>query len=457
MNFTLTKQISITVLLITALCLTGCTTVPTLAKAPNLFLNTAGYPVKTSEPEERFPQAQILYVTDRARTDEDGEGISYGRDRSSSVGFGVAEITIGENLLWDKLVALSANSEKRPTVKLSSLTETGRFPPTPLTFSMTETGLKNDPQEEASYQRATSEFQTLIRERLRAEKTKDVIMFVHGFNNSFDDSIFALTDLYHYSGRYGVPLAYSWPAGSGDLLGYFTDRESGEFTIYHFKETIRALAAIPELEKIHIVAHSRGTDVTTSSLRELVIESRAAGKNPRSNLKIENLILAAPDLDYEVVKQRLIAEKFGPAFKQINIYMNEGDNALGISQFLMRGVRFGRLTQAQQTSREDEIFRNVGNVSFINVEGVSGFVGHAYFRKHPGALSDIVQVITKSARPGTPERPLERLDNNFWQLHDDYLISVEESPNAKIKTTIKEANDIASINNNEFDTANNSG
>jgi len=436
MDFAFSNQIKLILVYILVSSLSACTSVPKLAKAPNLFLNSAGYPSKASEPSERFPQVQILYVTDRARQDKDGEGISYGRDRSSSMGFGIAEISIGENLLWDDLVALSSNSDKRPSVKLSGLTETGRFPPTPLTFSMTETGPKNDPQEEASYQRAKSEFQNLVRERLKAEKAKSVIMFVHGFNTSFSESVFALTDLYHYTGRYGVPIAYSWPAGSGDLLGYFTDRESGEFTIFHFKETIRALAAIPELEKIHIVAHSRGTDVTTSSLRELVIQSRAAGRNPRSDLKIENLILAAPDLDYEVVKQRLIAEQFGPAFKQINIYMNPGDNALGVSQFLMRGVRFGRLTQEQH--REDKIFRNVGNVSFINVENVSGFVGHSYFRKHPGALSDIIQVITKSARPGTPERPLDRLDNNFWQIHDDYLINDEVSPNASIDRITKD-------------------
>jgi len=406
-----------------AFVLSGCAATPKLAKTPNLFLNAAGYPASTSEPDERLSQTQIIYVTDRARDDESGEVTTYGKQRSTSMGFGVAELTIGEQLSWDGLVSLSSNTEKRPKVYISSITETGRFPPTPLKFSMTPTGLQNDPAEESAYKQAIIDFQNLVRARLKNEKTKDVIMYVHGFNNSFSDSLYGLTDIYHYTGRYGVPISYSWPSGSGDIFGYFTDRESGEFTIYHLKETLRALAAIPELENIHIIAHSRGTDISTSTLRELVIESRAAGRNPRTDLKVQNLILAAPDLNYEVVKQRLIAEQFGPAFEQVNIYMNEGDNALGLSQYLMRGVRFGRLTREQQSSREDEIFRNVGNVSFINVENVSGFVGHGYFRQHPGALSDIIQVITKSARPGTTERPLEQLENNFWQINDDYLIT----------------------------------
>lgn len=405
----------------------ACTSTPKLAKAPNLFQNAAGYPEQISEISERNSSAQILYVTDRLGEDDAQQTVSYGKNRSASMGFGVADISIGDGLSWERLVDLSSSLDKRPEVEISKVTEHGRFPPTPLTFSVTETGPKVDAQEKAKYTQATLDLQNLVRKRLKAEKTKDIIMYVHGFNNSFPASLLALTDIYHYTGRYGVPIAYSWPSGSGDILGYFTDRESGEFTIYHFKETLRILSAIPELENIHIIAHSRGTDVTTSSLRELVIESRAAGKNPRTDLKVENLILAAPDLDYDVVKQRLIAEKFGPAFNQINIYMNEGDNALGISQYLMRGVRFGRLTLDQQSAREDQIFQNVGNVSFINVENVSGLIGHGYFRTHPGVLSDIIQLITTSARPGTIERPLEQLHNNFWQLGDDYLLTGEKS------------------------------
>ena len=97
------------------------------------------------------------------------------------------------------------------------------------------------------------------------------------------------------------------------MFGYFADRESGEFTIFHLKEFVRLIASSPEVERIHILAHSRGTDVTTTALRELVIEARAAGKNPRESLRIANLVLAAPDIDFDVVRQRLMAEKFGPA------------------------------------------------------------------------------------------------------------------------------------------------
>ena len=94
----------------------------------------------------------------------------------------------------------------------------------------------------------------------------------------------------------------------------------------------------------------------------------------------------------------------------------------GLSQVLMKGVRFGKLTSEEQSEREAQIFQNVKNVSFINVKGVKGFVGHGYFSEHPGALSDII-IINTGSPPGTAERPLTNVEGNFWTLDRSYLKS----------------------------------
>ena len=57
---------------------------------------------------------------------------------------------------------------------------------------------------------------------------------------------------------------------------------------------------MPEIEKIHVAAHSRGTDIATTALRELIIETRAKGLDPRAHLKIENLVLSAADIDVDI-------------------------------------------------------------------------------------------------------------------------------------------------------------
>jgi esterase/lipase superfamily enzyme len=99
------------------------------------------------------------------------------------------------------------------------------------------------------------------------------------------------------------------------------------------------LAAAPEREHIHLIAHSRGTDVATTALRELFIEERAAGMDLRTVSKLSNLVLAAADLALEVVSQRLAAERVGLGINRITIYVSQTDRALGISGCLFVSLR----------------------------------------------------------------------------------------------------------------------
>jgi esterase/lipase superfamily enzyme len=248
----------------------------------------------------------------------------------------------------------------------------------------------------------------------------EIHIFVHGFDNSFDWAAGSLAELWHFLGRRGVPLLYSWPAAHGGLFGYFVDRESGEFTIYHLKNLIRLLASFREVERINIIAHSRGTAVTASALRELIIEARAGGYDPYELYRIENLILAAPDLDFDIVRQRLMAEKIGPAFGQITVYTTNADKALSLSQTLMSGTRFGRVRATDLGEQEQAIFNIVKNVAFIDVHGVQSFIGHAYYLHNPSCSSDIIRVINAGHEPGSPERPLDHRMLNFWDMPADY-------------------------------------
>ena len=401
--------------------ITACSSVHKLAGTPNIYAQSP-YPAQNITSTEQGTSSEIYYVTDRRQHIHDGELDGYDQRRSPSMAFGEAAISY-DDVSWNELVEISQTQSNRPKVKveIDALDEIDRFPATPLVFNFTPQGIVVDPEQQRDYNQSIATMQKTIASRLKASDQKDIILYVHGFNNSFENAVLDLNDVWHFSGRHGVPIAYTWPSGTGNLLGYFTDRESGEYTVYHLKETIRVLSAMPEVENIHILAHSRGTDITTTALRELVIETRAAGKNPVKTLKIKNLMMAAPDLDYGVVTQRLIAEKFGPAIGQITIYMNEGDSALGVAQALMKGIRFGKLTAQKQSEREAKIFRNIRNVSFVNVKGVKGLLGHGYFKNHPGALSDIVKVITTSAKPGSAERPLTNIESNFWSLDRSYL------------------------------------
>jgi len=388
---------------------------------PNVYVNNKY--LETEVPATlRTPNMELIYVTDRHPTAQNNG--QYSSKRSASMAYGVASVGFQDkSLKWDKLLVQS-NQNSRPKkliYSMNQINELGRFPASPYAFKSTADGLKIDSDVLKQKNIHETKLSDNIRKRLKNSEKKDVVLFVHGFNNTFSESVFTLAGIWHFLKRQGVPLVYSWPAAEGGLKGYFTDRESGEFTIFHLKETLRVLFKIPEIENIHIIAHSRGTDVVTSTLRELVIENRAKGGNPRKDLRIANLILAAPDLDFGIIKQRLMAEQFGPAFGQITIYTSPGDSALGLSQWLMNSLRFGRLNSKDIDLNEQKIFREVGNVSLIKVPKSGGFVGHDYFHSNPAVSSDLINLILNNARPGTKKRPLKKIENNFWSLDSTYL------------------------------------
>ena len=399
----------------------SCTQGRVLVDAPTLYVAQGVYPDVELPVELRTTEAELFFVTDRL-AQQRGDGLTYSADRSASMALGVVDVEYGSDGSWEELKAASASArrDKAIPLRVTEVEEIVRFPETPLPFQSVDGRLVTLDGPAREYRAAQAAFVSAIREKLRVAPRKEIFLFVHGFNNDFEDAALSLADVWHFSGRVGVPIFYTWPAGNGGLFGYFKDRESGEYTVFHLKEFLRTLSLIDEVDAVHILAHSRGTDVTTTALRELVIEMRARGQDPRKVLKVENLIMAAPDLDFGIVRQRLMAERFGPAIGQITVYMNRGDSALGLSQRLMAGQRFGRLGVEDLGSGERSIFSRIRNVNFIDVESQTDGIGHGYFRRNPEVLSDITITVRERARPGTPERPLEHIDINFWRLPEGY-------------------------------------
>lgn len=425
---TLPKQVAGTLL-----CLGLCVACgPKFMPTPNLY-GTARQPLfQELSPELASSDLDVMYVTDRA-PEADGSGAPwYGYERSASLAYGLARLEIGRDMSWDELVAYSTTPSRRfgrPAVRLESVTELGRLPATPYLFRSQAPGLvERAPEVTAEWDEAQARARRHLLERLALTPRKEVFVYVHGVGNSFEDAVLAVGEAWHFMGREGVPIAYTWPAGRGGLLFYGYDRESGEFTIFHLKQLLEALAAIPEVEKVHLVAHSRGTDVTTTALRELVIAARAAGRNPREHLKVENVVLAAADLDFGVVMQRLVAEAIGPAFGRITVYANADDDAMSAANTLLGSrLRLGELKPETLSEEQRRSVAEIANLDIVTYRGrVGGSFGHGYFRANPAVSSDIIARLRYGLLPGeglrSGLRPVEE-GSNFWVIEDDYLES----------------------------------
>ncbi|WP_300037119.1 alpha/beta hydrolase [uncultured Roseobacter sp.] len=391
-----------------------------LAPPPNLYATGKNYPTDTVPVPLRNTAPRIFYVTGRNPEPGPDGTVSYGLERSESMAFGTARVRFGA-ADWDDLVARTHQDGKRSlsSLEVERIDEVVRFREVPLATERTDGELIFDPEQKAEYDAGGEAFKAAVRAEIARTGNRRILIFTHGVRNDFTSSVTSLANLWHFTGRGSIPIAFTWPAGNAGLLGYFRDREAGDFSVFHAKEMLRLLAEMPEVEDIDIVAHSRGTDVMAKALRELVIYHRGRGKLPKTAMKTGTLILAAADLDTGVVRQRLQAERFSEAFEQINIYINPTDGALRLSSFLGNVPRLGSATAETLTPQDIARLGKAELVFFIRAENIAG-TGHSYFRNNPAVLSDIVLTLRTRAFPGGTLRPLEQGADGFWQLHPNY-------------------------------------
>jgi esterase/lipase superfamily enzyme len=397
--------------------------------APNVYQGYNAPELFVDLPEElKTSQADLLYVTDRKpETNEEGELI-YGYGRSLSLAFGSAVVAIQPEMDWNALtrISLEDNRSEKLTLELVSIKELHRFPDTPWAMTRIDDVVQADP---ATLERAETAFGELRKEllrRLELAPKPEVIIFIHGFANDFTYAAQTLAEMWHFLGREHVPILYTWPAGHGGMTGYVYDRESGEFTIFHLKNLLRQLASIPEIEKMHLIAHSRGTDVLVTTIRELMLVSRAAGENPKETFRIENAILAAPDLDLEVVSQRVIAERMAGAVGTATIYTSQNDEAIGWATKIFGSVaRLGRMSIKEIPEDRLETVDLVEGLSFVELEKKADASGHGYFHASPEASSDLIMTLRYGMKPGEQNgRPLSPIGGAFWLIKPDYPYSV---------------------------------
>ncbi len=394
-------------------------------KTPNLIRDAKNDPFAQVPEPLRTSEISVLFATDRfPEQKSSNSSVSFGADRSSHLHVGRCILTVGDDLSWEELVdaSVSGRRSRKHRLSIGEPDVVLRYPGT-----FWRSARIDDPSRDYEHflQRRVStreEVHRLIDEWLDVTQDKEAFIFVHGYNNDFNDAVRTIGSLWHFLGRKGVPIAYTWPAGAGGLTGYTTDRESGEFTIFHLKMFLEDLAAHPDLEWIHILSHSRGTDVTETALRELAIAERAKGVDPRQSLKIRNLILASPDIDMEVASQRISSERLPKAVQRTTIYLSRADRALKLSSWLQGSwSRLGLMNVDTFTPAQLQALAFFPTVELIDTDIETDLIGHGYFYSNPSVSSDVILILRDDLGPGAENgRPLKPLGTGLWRIEEGY-------------------------------------
>src|SRR5579859_713129 len=258
------------VTVLAALCLAGCST--TLAAPPSLYPPGAE-PFKDVPPGNRNNLVPMIYVTDRLPEADNTQGTTYGYRRSPSLGFGEVTAQFGIGPLPWEVFASESLKEKREvdlSLQITKANQLGRFPESPglalpVGLSIVE---RKDPAAEAA---ARAKFLGLLKDAVAKGTRKEAYVFVPGYADSLESAAMTLAGIWHFMGRDGVAVLYSWPGNAGGLSGQGYGRESAEFTMYHLREFLRLIGSSPDLERVHLIGHARGCDLLLNALREVVL------------------------------------------------------------------------------------------------------------------------------------------------------------------------------------------
>lgn len=181
----------------------------------------------------------------------------------------------------------------------------------------------------------------------KATRRSKALIFVHGFNNRFDDAAYRFAQIVQDSKAPVLPVLFSWPSrGVMGLGAYAYDRESASQSHNSLNQLIDTVALSPSVKEITLLCHSMGCLVTLDALRS---RSERTGKTGN---KIKNVLLVAPDVDVNVFRQQML--QIGNAGPRFALFLSQDDHALKISKSISGGaIRLGDINADEEPYKSE--------------------------------------------------------------------------------------------------------
>jgi esterase/lipase superfamily enzyme len=218
----------------------------------------------------------------------------------------------------------------------------------------------------------------------RTGANRDILLYVHGFNTSYDEARFRLAQISADTRFGGVSVLYTWPA-HGSLLDYEAAKESATIARDALGKLLLRLSEVADVGRVHILAHSMGAWLTMEALRETAISG-----SPDLNGKLGDVMLAAPDIDLAVFRQQLA--RLDPA--HFFVLVSAKDRALSLSRTLA-GDR-PRLGALDPNDPKDRAALEELGVRAYDLSGKSiGLIGHGTYAAAPEAVRTIGAQVTE--------------------------------------------------------------
>jgi len=403
----------------------------------------AGMPVGTSATDAGYSTVQVYYATDRQRShvslaayELSGQrttfmvccfvslfGIAYAgvsslRSRPQAAGIGAMTGCVS-GILAGCLIFLGQTKIEKHGVNYTG--DRGQF-----THGIAEVSIPE------SHERGSVERPSLLRFEVREDQTRhivlthavelleedfklrisdavasapahDLLVFIHGYNVSFESALLRTAQLAVDLPFEGVPICYSWPS-QAKLTGYPIDANNADWTVPHLKDFLLDLVTQTGAESINVIAHSMGNRAMTAAIRQI-----SQQQNGDAKPLFDRIVLAAPDIDADYFR-RDAAPALVKVADHVTLYASSDDQALIASKKVNGYPRAG-------DSGADIVI--APGIETVDVSGTDlSLLGHSYYGDNETILRDLYDVV-RARLPATQRESLIQKSAGsmiYWQL-----------------------------------------
>ncbi|WP_263367263.1 alpha/beta hydrolase [Edaphobacter bradus] len=314
-------------------------------------------------------KVRVFYATDRATTNPTVKGVAYGPDENAtnSLAYGSLTVSIPPGHVPGEL--------ERP-------------------FSFWKIELPENPAKHIVLEHVAAEskeeFFADVSGAVAAAPRKEVLIFIHGYNNTFQEAALRTAQITYDMEFTGTPILYSWPS-RGTWKGYLADEESVQWTTQHLIDFLEDVQARSGATTMHVIAHSMGNRALLNAVETMIRE--------KDKIHFGQVVLAAPDVARSHFVQQIPIVQ--AAADHITLYASSKDQALAWSEFFNHYARAG----------QSGTLTIIPPVETIDASAVDpGFVGHSYFADSVLVLYDMIYVI----RDGLPAARRSHLQQRYY-------------------------------------------
>lgn len=223
---------------------------------------------------------------------------------------------------------------------------------------------------------------------------RQLLVFVHGFNVTFEDAARRTAQMSYDLEFPGVPTFFSWPSkGVLSPGAYEADELVVAKAVIHLKEFLTSIAERAGADRIHLIAHSMGNRALTGALHEIAIDPKWSGR-----AIFHEVLLTAPDVPNSYF-DRVYAAMRSTAVRT-TLYASREDAALKYAARWVHGER-----RVGDCSDVMVVKPGMESIDVSDVE-TDLFGGHWYYAENRHVLADMKELLKR--------KPADNCDLRAW-------------------------------------------